>query len=214
VTNYWSRFSPVVFLSLWAVAAPATGQGIDAERYARVKAGYVLNLVRLTQWPESAFADEHTPITIQLVGSDDMAPFLRELIRDELIEGRRVVLRELQHPQPREGQPANGVFIHALEHSLRSTHLLFVSDDERARLDAIIETAAPFPVLTVSDIPRFAHRGGMIGLTVRDGRIGLDANAQRIEASPVNVSSRVLRLASIVPTDGQARMPVHRVARR
>jgi hypothetical protein len=214
VTSYWYRFSPAVFLSFWLVAAPAMGQGVDAERYARVKAGYVLNLVRLTQWPESAFADEQTPITIQVVGSDDMTPFLRDLIRDELIEGRRVVLRELHHPQPREGRSANGVFIHALEHSLRSAQLLFVSEEERARLEAILETAAPYPVLTVSDIPRFAHRGGMIGLTVRDGRIGLDANAQRIEANPVNVSSRVLRLASIVPTDGQVRMPIYRQARR
>jgi hypothetical protein len=196
--------NPVLLFSLWALAAPADGQGIDAERYARVKAGYVLNLVRLTQWPESAFADEEAPITIQLVGTDEMAPFLRELIRDERIEGRRVVLRELQHPLPRPGQSADGVFIHALEQSLRSAHLLYVSADEEARLQAIVEVAEPFPVLTVSDIPRFAIRGGMIGLTVRDGRIGLDANAERIQSSPVNVSSRVLRLASMV-SNAQAR---------
>jgi hypothetical protein len=174
----------VLLPALWLVSLGADAQNIDAERYAQVKAGYILNLVRLTEWPESAFEDEDDPINIYVVGADAMTGYLRSLIRDERVNGRRLVLHALEERQ--------------MEPSLGRAHLLYIGRTEQSRLGPLVSAASAHPVLTVSDIPGFADRGGMIGLTVRGGRVGLDANMHRIESSSVRISSRVLSLANLV----------------
>jgi hypothetical protein len=174
----------VLLPALWLVSMAADAQNIDAERYAQVKAGYILNLVRLTEWPESAFDDEDDPIAIHVVGADAMTGYLRTLIREERVGGRRLVLDE------RNEGPS--------EPSLGRAHVLYIGRTEQSRLGSLVAAASAHPVLTVSDIPGFADRGGMIGLTLRGGRVGLDANMHRIESSSVRISSRVLSLATLV----------------
>lgn len=187
-------FRVMVFLpALWLASQVADAQNVDVERYAQVKAGYILNLVRLTEWPASAFDGEDEPIAIQVVGSDPMTTYLRALIRDERVAGRRLVLHELE-----EVRPGTADSTQWLQSALSRAHLLYIGRSEQARFGPLVAAASAYPVLTVSDIPRFADHGGMIGLTVRDGRVGLDANMRRIESSAVRVSSRVLSLATLV----------------
>jgi hypothetical protein len=189
----------ILLLGVCAIATPAQAQDIDPERYARVKAGYVLNFLRLSSWPEEAFQNENSPIQVVIVGQDDMVSFLRELLRDEQINGRRVFLRQVEYPRPRPGEyDVEPETMEAFERTLQGAHLLYVARDQRTRVRQILDIVEDLPVLTVSDIDRFAENGGMLGLAVRQGRVAIDAHAERIRESGVTVSSRLLRLARIV----------------
>lgn len=194
-----TRIRTPLLLCMVFLPASLQSQEVDPERYAQVKAGYVLNLVRLTQWPRSAFLADDDPIAIQVVGNDAMTRYLRELVRHERIEGRAIVLRQMEFHAER-GRPRPSEVRAQLEPALERTHVLYIARSESARLQSIVTTAARYPVLTVSDIPGFAvRRGGMIGLALRDGRVGLDANTLELDRSAVSVSSRVLHLANVVP---------------
>lgn len=176
----------------------AEAQGVDPVRYAIVKAGYVLNLLRLTQWPETAFASEESPYVVQVVGEPAMTPFLEAIVRDERIGDRAVILRRRSLPVQVLEQADLGAR-DELAATLRSAHLVFVATDALPHLSVILAAVDGYPVLTVSDIPAFATRaGGMVGLVVREGNVRLEANVRRLEASGVNLSSRVLQLASLV----------------
>jgi hypothetical protein len=183
----------VLVPALWAASQVADAQNVDAERYAQVKASYLLNLVRLTEWPESAFEDGNAPITILVIGEDRLTTYLGALVRGERVAGRHVVLHELEDFRPGTAEGAR-----RLESILARAQLLYIGHSEQRRFGQIVAIAAAYPVLTVSDIPGFADQGGMIGLVVRGGRVGLVANLDRIRSSPVRVSSRVLSLATLV----------------
>jgi hypothetical protein len=183
----------VLMPALWAASQAVDAQNVDAERYAQVKASYLLNLVRLTEWPASAFEEEDAPITILVIGADGLTTYLGTLIRDECVAGRRIVLHELE-----DFRPGTAAGARQLESILGRAHLLYIGRSEQRHLSQIVATAAAYPVLTVSDIPEFADQGGMIGLMVRSGRVGLVANLHTIGSSPVRVSSRVLSLATLV----------------
>jgi hypothetical protein len=58
------------------------------------------------------------------------------------------------------------------------------------------------PVLTISDQPGFARQGGMIELERRPSRVGLIINRARAETAGFTLSSKLLRLATIVSTAG------------
>ena len=53
-------------------------------------------------------------------------------------------------------------------------------------------------VLTVSDIDRFARRGGVIGLVLEGDRIRFEVNLKAAERAQLRLSSDLLKLASIV----------------
>ena len=189
----------LVLLSVCALGRLAVAQEVNTDRYARVKAGFVLNFLRLTQWPEETFEDETSPIAVVIVENVSMTPLLRELVEHERIGDRRINVRVVAYPQPPEGEyDVEPERMERFERTLRSAHLLFIGRDQRTRLSSILKIVEDHPVLTVSDIPRFAERGGMLGLALRDNRLAIDAHPERIRERGIVVSSRVLRLARIV----------------
>jgi hypothetical protein len=192
--------TPLLPLLLGALLlAPAAGaQELDPVRYAVVKAGYVLNLLRLTQWPDTAFLTEDSPLVVHVVGEDAMTFYLEEVVREERVGNRPVIVRQLSVPD--EPAAAGSDAEEQLADALRGAHLVFVADDALPHLESVLRAVAPDPVLTVSDIAAFAvSGGGMIGLVVRgEGTVGIEANVPRLERSGVSVSARVLQLARIV----------------
>lgn len=182
--------------TLW-LGGEARAQEVDPVRYAIVKAGYVLNLLRLTQWPDASFATQESPLVVQVAGEDAMTAYLEAIVRDERIGNRPIVVGRLALPERTSDGPLDAAqpFVDAL----RGAHLVFVAENALPHREPILETVAGRAVLTVSDVPAFATQwGGMIGLAVRAGTVSLEVNVQRMDESGVSLSSRVLRLASIV----------------
>jgi hypothetical protein len=71
-----------------------------------------------------------------------------------------------------------------------------VSASEEGRLGAIFSIAKRAGALTVSDIPRFAERGGMIEFINREDRIRFTVNIASIEDARLTVSSELLKVAA------------------
>ena len=55
-------------------------------------------------------------------------------------------------------------------------------------------------VLTIADAPDFARRGGMIAFTLEDSKVRFIVNQEAAEQASLNISSRLLALATIVRT--------------
>ena len=60
------------------------------------------------------------------------------------------------------------------------------------------------PVLTISDVDQFARIGGMAQLYVEDGRIRFRINLENTKRSRLQLSSKLLSLATLVKDDPNA----------
>ena len=59
------------------------------------------------------------------------------------------------------------------------------------------------PILTIGETPTFARRGGIINFIVVDDKVRFEVNVEAAKQADINISSRLLALAKIVPqTDG------------
>ncbi len=64
------------------------------------------------------------------------------------------------------------------------------------------------PILTVGETPGFAERGGMIRFTLEDNRVRFEINVEAAREADLNISSRLLTLAKIIPqTAASGRKP-------
>jgi hypothetical protein len=67
-------------------------------------------------------------------------------------------------------------------------------------LSEAIQAVRGLPVLTIGETPGFATSGGMINLVLEDNRVRFEVNVKAAKEADLNISSRLLALARIVPT--------------
>ena len=77
-------------------------------------------------------------------------------------------------------------------------HVLFISQSERYALTTILASLKNKPVLTVSDIDKFAYKNGMIELSIhpRKNNIQLNINLDSVKHSGLSLSSNLIELAT------------------
>jgi YfiR/HmsC-like len=84
--------------------------------------------------------------------------------------------------------------------------LLFIAESESDHLPDVLTKLADKPVLTISDMPRFAKRGGIVELQSRDNHIGFEINVPAYRRAGLVISSQLLQLATLLD-DPQERVP-------
>ncbi len=157
----WSkvfRFSQFI-LALPAaefLAAGSFAQQVKAGEYT-VKATYLYNFARFVEWP-SAVAQQG-PFAICVLGTDPFGETLDATLAGEAKGGKPVVARRVSSPRD-------------------SAHcrMLFISASESNRLKDILAAVDKSGVLTVSDMPEFTRRGGMIQFVMEGKRVRFEVN--------------------------------------
>jgi len=163
----------------WPLARPA---GADDIQEYEVKAAYLFNFARFTEWP----SPQEGPIQLCLLGHDPFGSALSGL----------------------EGRPVQGRTMHVRRGiavgDIPGCHIVFISDSEERRVPLDVRVANTYPVLTVSDIEGFTDSGGMIGLYLSDQRVQFDVNLAALRAANLKLPAQVLKLArQVVNARGQ-----------
>jgi hypothetical protein len=153
------------------------GQGPKPAEY-DIKAAFLYNFGKFLRWPASRNQNE---FRICILGQDPFGPVLDSLIAGETIDGKTVEVRRI-----------------AASADLMTCRIVFISQSEERRLKAILEAAGKSGALTVSEIPQFIQRGGMIGLVLADGKVRFEVNLTPVDAAGLVLSSELLRVAKSV----------------
>lgn len=164
------RIAVVALLA--AVVPGALAQTVSEE--SRVKAAYLYNFLKLVEWPPEAAAG---PLVICVAGRNPFGTVLHDLVRGEVVNGRRVEARVILEPEP-------------------GCHLLFVPDG--AAMRAYLRGASGLPVLTVGESPAFMDEGGMARFYLERGNVRFEINPAATQRARLYVSARLLQLARLV----------------
>jgi len=143
----------------------------------QVKAAYLYNFGKFVQRTAGQSPD-HGPFEICVLGKDPFGRVLDSTVAGEKIAGQQIAIKRLSQPE-----------------EMGQCNILYISTSEEARLGAVLGTAERLSVLTVSDIPRFTERGGIIGFVTRDDRVRFEVNRAVAEESHVALSSELLKVA-------------------
>ena len=162
------------------------GRGLEA-RQARteyeLKAAYLYSFGRFVEWPASD-PKANGDFTICVLGSDPFGPALDATLAGATLRGRKVVGKRL----PTAAGAAD-------------CHILFISASEERQLEPIIAGLGRSGVLTVSDMPRFVGRGGMIQFVMSSGRVRFEIDLRPARSAGLMLSSELLRVAASVRAD-------------
>lgn len=159
----------------------AHSEELSASEY-QIKAAFLYNFVQFIEWPASAFKDAHSDFFLCVLGDDPFGTVLERTISGKIVKGRSLAVKQ------------SGRL-----HDLTDCQLMFISSSERGHLTEILDMLADSSVLTVGDTDQFAYLGGMINLYVAENKVRFEINPHAAERSGLKISSKLLKLAKIVP---------------
>jgi hypothetical protein len=142
----------------------------------RVKAAFLLNFTKFVEWPAAAFADDRAPFRICVLGEDPFGSVLDQMVKDEVMGGRRLMVQRISRPP----EP-------------KSCQVVFVSRQEKATPPAL----GP-GVLTVGEGEEFLREGGMIAFVIENRRVRFDISQKAAAGARLTISSRLLNVARLV----------------
>lgn len=167
----------LVAVCLFSVSIVA-GQESKVSEY-QVKATYLYNFSRFVEWPEQAGpATQSDTFLICVLGDNPFGSTLNDLVANESIEGRSVETKQVLTPA-----------------DAAKCRVLFISLSEEGRLKTILSGLRKSSVLTVSDLPRFVEKGGMIQFVLEDNHVRFQVNATTAKRAGLVMSSELLKLA-------------------
>jgi YfiR/HmsC-like len=171
-----------IWISLWlALAGFATAADNAGLAEYQVKAAYLYNFTKFTDWPDNAFTSADAPIVIGIVGKDPFGKTLDELVSGEIVRGHPLVIKRLSASE-----------------DLRGCQVLFICREEKSQLPALLQKLKASPILTVSDFPDFTDQGGMVNLMLVQDKVKLEVNQTSAEQSGLKISAKLLKLARVV----------------
>ena len=144
----------------------------------QVKAAYLYNFAKFVQWPPQGTNDAAFGICV--LGRDHFGATLDATVAGENINGRRVEVQRIF--SPRESG---------------NCRILYVGSREGNDLRRVLEEVRP-GTLTVSDLPDFMDRGGMIQFVLDNNRVRFEVNLDAAERAGLTLSSELLKVAMAV----------------
>lgn len=156
----------------------------------QVKAAILYNFAKFVTWPAESFADETSPLVIAILGDDALHKSIDSL------EGKKIGKRTIavRHLSRRELKRRKGI-----------CQILYVSASEQKKLEGILTAVAREPILTVSDLPKFALEGGTLNFEKKKHNIRFAINLDASDQAGLKISSKLFPLATTIIKDGQVR---------
>ena len=150
----------------------------------QVKATYLYNFGRFVEWPGKAAAAQGGSFTVCVLGQDPFGPSLDATLAGETIGGKTIVAKRVSSAE-----------------ESGNCQILFLSLTDDSRLSKTIAELDTKAVLTVSDMPQFVKRGGMIQFVLEGKKVRFEVNLTATQHAGLTLSSELLKVATAVRKD-------------
>lgn len=180
----WLQCAMTALVCLLFASSSALGQQRPSAY--QVEAAYLYNFGRFVEWPAKGATPQNSSFTICVLGDDPFGQALDATLAGETIGNQKVTARRISSPQ-----------------MAADCQILFISSSEANRLNKIIEALDKNAVLTVSDIPQFSRRQGMIQFVSEENRIRFEVNLTATQRAGLTLSSELLKVATAVRKNPQ-----------
>jgi hypothetical protein len=177
-----ARCLPCAVLTVFVLGLTPTAvlAGGDSVSVSALKAAFLLNFAKFSEWPADALAPGQR-LAMCVVGDAAIADALSQTIKGHPIDGHELDVTILKSDAATTG-----------------CHLLYVSVSELKRSSAMLMSLKGAAMFTVSDADTFAQSGGVAQLIVEGDHMRFAINLEAAQRVRIRISSKLLALAKIV----------------
>jgi hypothetical protein len=182
-----------------AVCAQKNSASVGYREY-DVKAAFLFNFIKFTDWPKNKPA-EPNKIIIGVLGQDQFGDSFNS-VQNKLVRNKKLVIKRYgkftdlcKNLKDNTANPCANL------EDLKKCHLLFICKSETPHLKQILEAVSAGSVLTAGECDKFLDAGGMINFILSENKVAFEINTAAAKDAKIQINSRVLRLAKRIKSD-------------
>jgi hypothetical protein len=154
----------------------------------QVKAAYLFNFGKFVR--HATTNQQSGTFDVCVLGQDPIFQILEKTTINERLDDRAVQIRNLE----------NAANAHACA-------VVFMGQSEAGRIDKDLAALSGSDALTVSDVPQFLVRGGMLEFLLQDNRVRFAVNLDAVNRTNLQLGSELLRVAAAVSGSPRREVP-------
>jgi hypothetical protein len=171
----------ICLTALLCVAGMATAARAESSMEENeAKTALLLKILPFVKWPVEA----NHELVIGFVGADAASYAMHRLGTDKDVNGKHIIVRRLEP-----------------DGDLKSCQVLYIGASQAKNMTSLLDRVRGSGILTVGEMEGFGQRGGVVNLLLNNGRIRFEVNPNSAERAHLQISSRILSLATLV-SDG------------
>jgi hypothetical protein len=174
-----------VLLACASACAGARGATLTEANREDLKAAFLFNFVKFTEWPAGALGGDGQPFIIGVLDEPELATALQSLLAGKRVMQRPIAVRSLDHPPDPTG-----------------CHVIFVGSRGAGEIEALLTSVRDQPVLSVGNGRKFAAAGGIIAFEDQDETLKFTASPEAAARAHLAISSQLLKVAIQRPGTG------------
>lgn len=160
-----------LFVGLFALPNRSCAQSEEG-----IKAAFIYNFARLTEWPSAVFKDSSTPVVIGFVGGEPLAHLFEQAVKGKDANGRDFSVVNL----PSAAGAAE-------------CQIVYVAD--ASKLADVLAAVKGKPVLVVAEGREVIEVGGMIRFERVGPKVLFDINLDATAAVGLKIDGKLLKIA-------------------
>jgi len=146
----------------------------------QVKAAYIYNFTKFVYWNTLPQITDSTPATICIIGDGSISSILGSFLKTQ---GKEHYL----HIKTTTTDDVD----------LSGCQIVYIGRIEDQKLPEFLQHIESRNILTVSDIPGFTAKGGMIGFYYDKGKIKIEINMIAVANAKLQISAKLLEVARL-----------------
>ena len=151
----------------------------EMPREARIQSVLILRMIKFIDWP-SKYLQSTGALQLCTWGESSTEAALQSL-QGQKVREHEIVVRKLKPP-----------------FSTRGCHVVYVSNTVKDLTPGLLYEPGSGAMLTISDMPDFGQRGGIITLIKQSNRIGFDIQLRYAREHGLQIGAPLLELAHMV----------------
>lgn len=181
------RFIFIILFFCMGIPANLSGQIPEYDEYT-VKAVFLERFTRFIKWPTDAEIDNISkPFVIAVIGKNPFGSNLHNIYSKRKIRDKRVKI----------------IYISRVN-QIAGSHILFIAESEKKRLQSIISYSKEKHVLTIGDSNGFAEKGVLFNFYTASNQIKFEINEKAVRESGLSINYLLLNVARIVDPAGDS----------
>lgn len=175
------RYLLLAFLAVsYSGVAGANDATLKAKEF-HIKALFLYNFANFVEWPEDAFSNAQSKLTMCLYGSVPFGGFL------DTVDGTRIKDRRLKIVRTSDAEEIKP-----------GCHILFVGTDQLDLIQSLFQNLNHLYVLSIGNVEGFTDTGGIVNiLRTRDNQ-KFEINLSKAIENGLLIDSDLLNLARII----------------
>ena len=145
-----------------------------------MKAAFLFKFLSFVEFPREALPVD-APLVIGVVGGEDVAAELEQIVAGRSVDGRGVLVRRLREREP----PAD-------------VHVVFLEKGSAARLRDLQRLVPTQPLLIVCEWDGALEQGAVVNFLRADDRVRFEVALDHAERRGLRISARMLAVAQSV----------------